>query len=91
MNSHITASFRKDFAGLPTRIQDLARTMFALWQQDHMHPSLLFKHLFSDIYSARVSGNYRVLGRRDGDTMIWFWIGSHADYDRKIKRLQSGD
>jgi len=24
------------------------------------------------------------LGVREGDTMIWFWIGLHADYDRLI-------
>ncbi|WP_432443345.1 hypothetical protein [Rhizobium esperanzae] len=22
---------------------------------------------------------------RDGDDVIWFWIGSHADYDKLLK------
>jgi hypothetical protein len=34
------------------------------------------------IYSVRVSLGYRAVGRYEGDTIIWFWIGSHADYDR---------
>jgi len=24
---------------------------------------------------------------RDGDTVIWFWIGPHAEYDELLKRL----
>ena len=27
---------------------------------------------------------WRALGRRDGNTVTWFWIGSHAEYDRLI-------
>jgi len=36
-------------------------------------------------WSARVTNDYRALGVMTGDTVIWFWIGSHADYDRIIK------
>jgi hypothetical protein len=31
--------------------------------------------------------DYRALGVREGDEIIWFWIGSHADYDRLLSRL----
>jgi hypothetical protein len=41
-------------------------------------------HPTRPIYSARVTLGYRALGVRDGDTMIWFWIGSHSDYDGMI-------
>jgi hypothetical protein len=27
---------------------------------------------------------------RDGDVIVWFWIGSHADYDRLLRELASG-
>jgi hypothetical protein len=30
---------------------------------------------------------WRAVGVRDGDTMVWFWIGSHADYDRLLSEL----
>jgi hypothetical protein len=37
-------------------------------------------------YSARVGIGYRDLGALDGDTIIWFWIGSHADYDKLLEQ-----
>jgi hypothetical protein len=57
--------------------------------QDPGHPSLRFKKIHSElpIYSARISINYRAVGQLDGDTVIWFWVGSHAEYDRLISRL----
>jgi hypothetical protein len=33
---------------------------------------------------VRVSRNYRALGRRRRDIIMWFWIGMHAEYDRLI-------
>jgi hypothetical protein len=27
------------------------------------------------------------VGIVDGDAVIWFWIGSHANYDRLLTRL----
>jgi len=27
------------------------------------------------------------LATRDGETLIWFWIGSHAEYDRLVGRV----
>mgnify|MGYP006921590641 CR=1 FL=1 len=48
--------------------------------------SLRFKPIHKTLYSARVTKGYRTLGIRDNDTIIWFWIGSHADYDKLISR-----
>jgi hypothetical protein len=28
--------------------------------------------------------HYRVLGLREPDAMVWFWIGSHAEYDKLL-------
>ena len=33
------------------------------------------------IYSVRIGLSYRAVGLYEGDTIIWYWIGSHADYD----------
>jgi hypothetical protein len=38
------------------------------------------------IYSVRVGRKYRALGWLESDTIIWFWIGSHADYDAWLKQ-----
>jgi hypothetical protein len=39
------------------------------------------------VYSVRVGLGWRALGVREGDVMVWFWIGSHADYDRLLETL----
>lgn len=53
------------------------------------HPSLRFKrvHTTKPIYSVRITRGWRALGVREGETMVWFWIGSHADYDLLISKL----
>jgi hypothetical protein len=36
------------------------------------------------VYSVRITQDYRAPGIREGDTMVWFWLSSHADYDDLI-------
>jgi hypothetical protein len=45
-------------------------------------------HATRPIFSVRVGLGYRALGVREGDEMIWFWIGSHADYDQLLSRMR---
>jgi len=45
-----------------------------------VHPTL-------PVYSARVNREYRAVGVRDGDEMVWFWIGGHTEYDQLLIRL----
>lgn len=54
-----------------------------------MHPSLHFKKVHSSrpIYSARISLGYRALAVRKDDVLVWFWIGSHSDYEELLSRL----
>lgn len=89
MKSRTTERFREAFGKLPSRVQRQAREAFRLFQQNPYHPSLRFKtvHPTRPIYSVRVSLDYRALGTRDEDEIVWFWIGSHADYDKLITRL----
>jgi len=58
-----------------------------MWKENPHHPSLYFKRVDDEepIYSARVSDDYRVLGILEGDTIIWYWIGSHDDYEHLLK------
>ncbi len=58
--------------------------------EDPWHPGLRFKqvHASLPIYSARVGLHYRALAeRQNDDTIVWFWIGSHAEYDSLLRRL----
>ena len=70
---------------LPAEIQRVAVEKHRLWQRDPFHPSLHFKHLGNDVWSVRVNRNYRALGRRKGELIVWFWIGTHEEYNRLIK------
>ncbi len=89
MNSRITRGFRELFAALPARVQKQARQSYRLFRENPAHPGLHFKQVHSEppIYSARVGISYRALGVLHGDTITWFWIGSHADYDKLLKTL----
>jgi hypothetical protein len=35
-------------------------------------------------WSVRIGLRYRALAREVDGGYLWFWIGSHADYDRMI-------
>ena len=89
MTSHTTARFRKAFAQLPATVQQQARGAYRQFQQNAHHPSLRFKpvHPVQPVYSVRIGLDYRAVGIRDGDTMIWFWIGPHAEYDALLRRI----
>ena len=88
MRSHATKRFWSCFASLPPNIQQRARKNFRLWQENQRHPAVRFKQIRPNqpIYSARIGLGWRALGLLEGDTVIWFWIGSHSDYDRLIER-----
>ena len=86
MISHLTGDFISCFSALPPRIQRLARKNYRLWKENPSHPGLQFKIVGKRIpvYSVRVGIGWRALGLKIGDAIVWFWIGSHADYERII-------
>jgi hypothetical protein len=81
--------FRKAFRGLSKSIQKQAREAYRLFQLNPQHPGLRFKrvHEKPPVYSARINRNYRAVGILDRDEIIWFWIGSHKEYERLIASL----
>ena len=89
MTSKTTKRFRDALAQLPKDVRRQANESHKLFNQDPNHPSLRFKkvHATEPIWSARINIDYRALGFLDGGEIIWFWIGSHADYDKLLKQL----
>ena len=89
MKSRTTRQFRELFSALPAHVQRQARASYRLFENDPAHPSLHFKQVHTDphLYSARVGISYRPVGVRDGDTIVWYWIGSHAAYDLFLAQL----
>lgn len=89
MKSHINDDFLKAYRRLPKEIREQARKAYRLFKENPTHPSLHFKsiHPSQPFYSARISRGYRAVGIRTDDVIIWFWIGSHTDYDKLIASL----
>ena len=86
MNSQITEDFLACFAKLPDAVKAQTRKAYRLWRANPSHPSLHFKriHGHETVYSVRISLGWRALGLLEGDTITWFWVGSHGDYDGLI-------
>lgn len=83
-----TAKFWKRYYSLPESIQELADKNFELLKADSSHPSLHFKELSGkeNIWSVRVGDHFRALAIKENDELFWFWIGSHAEYNRIISQ-----
>lgn len=89
MKSRTTQRFRDRLAALPEPVQRQAQEAYRLFQTDPSHPSRRFKPISpSDpaLHSVRVGLRYRAIGIRDADAELWIWVGSHADYNREIRR-----
>ena len=61
----------------------MADQAFEFLKQDARHPSLRFKKV-GRFWSVRVGGHHRALAIEAADGLVWFWIGSHADYDKLL-------
>ncbi len=83
MKSRLTREFRKRLKRLPPDIQKQARATYRLWKVDPYYPSLQFKRIDPQepIYSVRIGLHYRAVGIWEGDTILWHFIGPHAEYD----------
>ena len=85
MRHRAIQAFWTAYQRLPEHAQRLADRHFALLQADPHHPSLHFKRV-GRLWSVRVSQSYRALAvETGGGDLIWFWIGSHADYDKMLR------
>jgi hypothetical protein len=74
---------------LPVQARQQAKDAYRLFIANPQHPGLRFKrvHPNEPIYSVRISRDYRAVGVVEGDEIIWFWIGSHEDYEQLLRSL----
>jgi len=68
---------------LPKAAQKQADNAFSRLEENPSHPSLHFKKV-GKYWSARININFRAVAVKSNEDFIWFWIGSHADYDKLI-------
>ena len=81
MNHLASPEFWECYHALPVATRDLADKNFALLRENPQHPSLHFKKV-GRFWSARVGMHYRALAVESEEDVVWFWIGTHAQYDR---------
>ena len=86
MKSFTSRRFRERYADLPEEVRSRARRAYQLFRRNPAHSGLNFKKVDDEnnIYSARVGLGYRVLGQMDGEDIVWYWIGTHAEYDKLL-------
>ena len=86
MTSRARPSFWRAYAALDPPTRAAARRAYAQFSADPGHPSLRFKKLagYDNVWSVRISQQYRAIGERDGDTITWAWIGSHNEFDSRF-------
>lgn len=89
MQSRTTEAFRAKLAAAPAEIQAKAQAAYRLWSENPAHPSLRFKkvHATLPVYSVRIDIDWRALGVLKEGVVIWFWIGSHGEYERLLSNL----
>lgn len=94
MISQTLDDFWDCYKALPKNVREAACRAYAMWEQNHFYPSLHFKCVKDNVpalYSVRVGLHYRALGLRETrdeeDTITWFWIGTHPEYDKLIESL----
>ena len=84
MRHFASPSFWERYEELPDSIQKLADKNYEILKADPKHPSLHFKRA-GKYWSVRVGRRYRAIGIAIEEGILWFWIGTHADYDRLLE------
>ena len=88
MPHRATAECWQRYDALPRTVRSRAEKQFQLLKTNPQHPSLQFKKVGErkgrEIWSARVTLNYRALAIRRDDGFLWFWIGDHEGYEALI-------
>jgi hypothetical protein len=81
--SRVTPAFWRCLYTLTPSQQEAATWAYETFMKDPGHPSLRFKKLAGeeDVWSVRVSLDLRAVAHRQGDTVTWFWIGPHKEFD----------
>ncbi len=84
---YTTPRFWKCYEALSDNVREIADRCYELLKADPSHPSLHFKKIGKKYWSVRAGVDYRALGVEVEGGILWFWIGTHAEYDRLINKL----
>ena len=84
MNSLGTSRFWREYHALSPELKQKLRKAYRLWREDPWHPSLHFAPK-GDFWSVRIDRGWRVIGRKEGDTLLWLTIQPHDQYERFLR------
>jgi hypothetical protein len=84
MKHFATPAFWESYQRLPAPVRATADKNYGLLKEDPRHPSLRLKKV-GKYWSVRAGRGYRALATEVDGGLLWFWIGSHKDYDELIK------
>jgi len=87
VHSHTTKSYRAALQGLSPEARRQAREADEQFRNDPFSPGLHFEEVNAQkhIWSACITRHIRVLGIRDRDEIAWYWIGTHREYEKRMK------
>ncbi len=87
-----TTAFKKLLAALPVKIQEAADDAFATFKENPDDP-ILRRHPLKDnsrsdhkdgSFAVSVTYRYRAIYFVDEGQNVWYWIGSHEDYNNFV-------
>ena len=81
MTHHANPRFWRCYRALPAEIRELADRNYEILKSNPNHGSLHFKKIGA-LWSVRVGLHYRAMATEVGGDLVWFWIGSHAEYQQ---------
>jgi hypothetical protein len=84
MRHHASPSFWEQYEHLPEPIRELADKNYELLKTDPKHPSLHLKKA-GNYWSVRIGRKYRAPGVDIEEGILWFWIGTHSEYDKLLE------
>ena len=89
MISETTEKFWKLYSALPAAIQKQTKIAYSQFKNNPYHPSSQFKRVHSSkpVYSVRINIDHRAIGIVDDAAIVWFWIGSHREYEKILQKL----
>ena len=84
-----TKEFKEQYDRLPARIRELADRAFALFRENPNHPSLELHNLHDtargshrrNSVAVSITRQYRAIFAQDDGDNVWYWIGTHSDYN----------
>jgi len=84
MKHFASPAFWEAYEGLPAAVRELADKNYELLKQNPKHPSLHLKRT-GRFWSVRIGLRHRALATEVDGGLLWFWIGTHAEYDALLR------